>query len=276
MMDRFLEKRVFITGAASGLGRAFAEKFAAEGWNVAIADINLERLAETKALLEKHGVATLEIECDVTSHDAIVQAAEFIEKRWGGVDIIVNNAGIAGAGRMEEISLEDWERLINIDLWSVIYGCRVFIPLLKRQGGGYIINTASSAGIGSPPEMANYNVAKAGVIALSETLKAELAEHKIGVTVIAPTVFKANLMESFDKDARGMGRSFAKQMQNCQVSAEEIVDKTFKAIRKNRLYVVPQADAKRAWLFKRFCPELFSKLMAFLYRKRLWVFSGID
>ncbi len=275
-MDKFTGKRVFITGAASGLGRALAMKFARQGWKVAVSDIHLQRLAETKNLLEKTGAEILDIVCDVTSQDALVQAAELIENTWGGIDIVINNAGIAGVGRMEEISLEDWHRLLDIDLWSVIYGCRVFIPMLKRQGYGHIVNTASTAGIASAPEMANYNVAKAGVIALSETLRAELFEHNIGVTVIAPTVFKANLMENFGQDPRGMGRSLAKQMVRCKVSAEEIAEKTFRAIKKNQLYLVPQKDAKVSWLFKRFFPELYYRVMAVLYRRRLWVFSDID
>ncbi len=150
-------------------------------------------------------------------------------------------------GKIEDITIEEWRRLIDIDLWSVIYGCRAFIPMLKRQRGGHIVNTASAAGIGSLPEMANYNVAKAGVISLSETLKTELADENIGVTVIAPTVFKANLVENFSKDSRGMGKSLLKQMQSCKVTAEDVVAKTMKAIKKNRLYVVPQADAKITW-----------------------------
>jgi NAD(P)-dependent dehydrogenase (short-subunit alcohol dehydrogenase family) len=275
-MDRFTEKRVFITGAASGLGRAFAERFANDGWKVAIADINLERLAETKEILDKIGTTTLEIECDVTSHDALVQAAELIENSWGGVDIVINNAGIAGVGRIEDISLGDWKRLLDIDLWSVIYGCSVFIPMLKRQGKGHIVNTASAAGIGSAPEMANYNVAKAGVISLSETLKVELAGQHIGVTVIAPTVFKANLVDQFDTDPKGMGKSLLQQMEKSKVSASEIVEKTIKAIEKDRLYVVPQIDAKIMWWIKRLSPEFFSRVMAFLYRKRLWLFADLD
>ena len=102
-----------------------------------------------------------------------------LEKEWGGVEIIINNAGIADAGKMEELSLEAWERMLKIDLWSVIYGCKAFIPMLKRQGGGYIVNTASSAGIACAPEMANYNAAKAG--------------DNIGVTVIAATCSKPTL-----------------------------------------------------------------------------------
>ncbi len=275
-MKRFTEKRVFITGAASGLGRALAVKFAKLGWKIAIADIHLERLAETKVILEKLGATTLEIECDVTSHEALKEAAALIEKKWGGADIIFNNAGVAGVGQFEEITHEEWHRVIDIDLWSVIYGCQAFVPMMKRQGGGYIVNTASAAGIVSLPQMSNYNVAKAGVISLSESLKVELASDNIGVTVVAPTVFKANLVEDPNLEKHEMGRSFRKQIETTKVTAESIADLAIMAINKNRLYIVPQADAKRAWIFKRLFPELYSRTISMLYRKRLWLFKGID
>ncbi len=275
-MKRFTEKRVFITGAASGLGRALAIKFAGMGWKIAIADIHLERLAETKELVEKIGAATLVIECDVTDPKALKSAAEQIDKAWDGVDIIFNNAGIAGVGQFEEITHEEWHRVINIDLWSVIYGCQAFVPMLKRQGMGHIVNTASAAGIVSLPQMANYNVAKAGVISLSESLKTELASDNVGVTVICPTVFKANLVEDPNLEKHQMGRSFRKQIEETKVTAESIADLAIAAVEKNRLYLVPQADAKRAWIFKRLFPELYARTITWLYKKRLWLFKGID
>lgn len=276
-MKQFAKKRVFITGAASGLGRALAVKFAEMGWRVAIADIHLERLAETRGLIEELGATTLEIECDVTSYEALSKAANMLEKNWGGVDIIFNNAGVAGLGQFEDITQEEWHRVINVDLWSVIYGCQAFVPMMKRQGGGYIVNTASAAGIVSLPQMSNYNVAKAGVISLSESLKTELASDNIGVTVVAPTVFKANLLDTMaNAEKHEMGRSFRKQLETTKVTAESIADLAIDAIRKNRLYVVPQADARRAWLFKRLFPELYVRTITLLYRKRLWLFNGID
>ena len=180
----FPEKRAFITGAASGFGLEIAKQLAQDKWHLAIADINTERLLQAKTLLEAKGATVISFELDVTNSRAMTETAQQIQNTWGGIDLVFNNAGVAGAGKMEEIPQSEWERVINIDLWSVIYGCRAFIPMLKEQGYGHIINTASSAGTLSAAEMANYNVAKAGVVSLSETIKTELAPYNVGVTVI--------------------------------------------------------------------------------------------
>ncbi len=270
----FPRKRAFITGAASGFGLEIANKLAQDKWHLAIADINVERLASAKNELEMLGATVIAIELDVTDWSAIEKAASQIKQAWGGVDLVFNNAGVAGAGKMEEIPQNEWERILNIDLWSVIYGCRAFIPMLKHQGSGHIINTASSAGTLSAAEMANYNVAKAGVVSLSETIKVELAPHNIGVTVICPTVFKTNLGESMSGETANE-RNLQAQLDESKVTSADIVKDTFKAIRKNKLYVMTQIDAKLGWRIKRWMPELYAKLMAHCYKKRIWIYKHL-
>ena len=182
--QKFPQKRAFITGAASGLGLAIGERLAPQGWKLFIADINAQRLAQAEQKLQALGAQTQSMVMDVTEYSAQEDAARTLQETWGGVDLVFNNAGIATAGAIDELTREDWEKTIDIDLWSVIYGCRIFTPMLKRQGGGHIINTASSAGTLAGPEMAAYNVAKAGVVSLSETLKTELSKDNIGVSVV--------------------------------------------------------------------------------------------
>jgi short-subunit dehydrogenase len=188
--------------------------------------------------------------------------------------MVFNNAGIASTGAIDDHSMEEWARAIDIDLWSVIYGCRTFVPMLKEQGNGYIINTASAAGVIAAPQMSSYNVAKAGVVSLSETLRMELAEFNIGVTVVCPTVFVSGLTSSM-LHGTGMEKSLADQMAVSKFTSAHVVDAVFRKMRKNKLYVMPQTDAKAAWLIKRLMPETYLKLIAFLYKKRLWVFSGL-
>ncbi len=270
----FPQKRAFITGAASGFGLEIANQLAQDKWHLAIADINSERLAQAKNTLEAHGATVIVLELNVTDESAIQSAAAEIQSLWGGVDLVFNNAGIASAGKMEEISQSEWERVINIDLWSVIYGCRAFIPMLKKQGKGHIINTASSAGTLSAAEMANYNVAKAGVVSLSETIKVELSPYNVGVTVICPTVFKTNLGESMSGETANE-RNLQAQLDESKITSADIVQKTFNAIRKNKLYVMPQIDANIGWKIKRWMPEIYAKLMAYCYKNKLWIYKHL-
>jgi NAD(P)-dependent dehydrogenase (short-subunit alcohol dehydrogenase family) len=273
--QRFPEKRAFITGAASGLGLAFCENLASRGWRLFIADINTERLADAKASLEAMGGTVIAKELNVAREEDLEAAAADLEQAWGGVDMVFNNAGVAGAGVFEELTMAEWRRMIDIDLWSVIYGCRVFVPMLKAQGSGYIVNTASSAGTLAAPQMASYNVAKAGVVSLSETLKVELAPFNIGVTVVCPTVFKTNLGESLQAGT-AFDNNLAQHLAISKVSPEDIVTWTFKKMARNKLYSIPQADGRRAWCFKRYFPEQFLRLMSYLYRNRKWAFSHLE
>ena len=269
-MDRFKTKTVVITGAGSGIGRGLALDFARLGWKVAVSDISMARAEESSKLVNGAGGQGLAIKCDVTKHEEVQALADAVIAKWGTVDIIINNAGVPVVGFMEKITLEDWKFEIDLMLMGVIYGCRIFIPIFKKQGWGHIVNTASSAGIVSLPEMAPYNVTKAGVIALSETLRGELRGSNIGVTVVCPTFFKTNLMDQIrttDEHQFKMANAFFEKMSFGTI--ESVSRATLKAIRKNRLYVLPQPDAKLAWFMKRMTPHTFYKVNGFLHSRGL-------
>ncbi|MFH2100433.1 MAG: SDR family NAD(P)-dependent oxidoreductase, partial [Pseudomonadota bacterium] len=144
MKNRFPRKRVFITGAGSGFGKALALHFAREGWKVATADINAEAVEKTAEEIRTLGGEPLVIACDVTKLKDVEKAGRVVEKAWGGVDIAVNNAGVAAGGKMEKITSEQWETIMSINVKGVINGCRVFIPILEKQGKGHLVNMASS------------------------------------------------------------------------------------------------------------------------------------
>jgi NAD(P)-dependent dehydrogenase (short-subunit alcohol dehydrogenase family) len=263
---RFPLKRVVITRAGSGLGRALALTFGRLWWKVAVTDIHEERMNETARLVNEAGGNALSVLCDVTNPADIARVRDVVTTEWGGADILVNNAGVATGGFLEKIPPEVWERVLATNLQSIILGCRTFIPLFKKQGGGYIVNVASFAGIASLPEMTPYNASKAAVISISETLKIELAGSNIGVTVACPTFFRTNLLDhstfSDPWQARMAGRFFAKSSMGAGTVARVILEK----MNRGRLYAIPQTDGRVLCFLKRHCPEGYFDLLAWLYK----------
>ncbi len=157
-------KRVFITGGASGLGLALAERYAKAGWRVAFGDVHLQRAGEAlKALLPRCKDAKF-LPCDVTRDGDLDQAAAWLLEHWDGVDFVINNAGVASGGRMEEISINDWQWIIDVNLLGVVRGCKTFVLILKKQGSGHIVNISSLAGLVNAPLMAFYNAVKAAAL----------------------------------------------------------------------------------------------------------------
>jgi short-subunit dehydrogenase len=263
---KFPDKRVVITGAGSGLGRALALEFAKRKWRIAIAEINKARARETADMVEREGGKALVIQCDVTKPKDLDRVLAVMLKEWNGVDILINNAGVASAGWFEKIPLEKWDWIIGLNTNSIIHGCRSFIPYFKERKSGYIVNVASNAGIASLPEMASYNATKAAAISLTETLRIELAASDIGVTVVCPTFFKTNLMDQFtspDERQRQLAETF---FGSAQVTSEKVASHTIRSIEKNRFYVITQKDGRNMWRMKRWFPELYFKIFGFIYK----------
>lgn len=267
-MERFKNKTVVITGGGSGLGRQLAMNFASMGWKVAITDINEVRMQETMRLLPDGD--HLAMISDAGKPEDMELLAGSVMERWGTADILINNAGTVVAGLMEEISIEDWKFQIDVNFMSVIYGCRTFIPIMKKQGGGQIVNIASAGAFTCLAEMSPYNTTKAAVITLSESIRIELKGFKIGVTAVCPSFFKTNLLESFrspDARQRQLANNYFKYFAPC--SCEFVAGKIMKAIGKNKLYCIPQPEAKLIRLMERF-PSIYHNVQAFLYATGLW------
>ncbi|MDG2411529.1 MAG: SDR family NAD(P)-dependent oxidoreductase [Halioglobus sp.] len=207
-MDHFKDRVAVVTGAASGIGLATATCLAAEGMNVVLADIQEDALEAAVSTLQKSGYEVHGVITDVSKPEQIQALADETVAHYGKVNVVHNNAGVVRAGSLEELSLEDWYWVMNVDLWSVIHGVRIFLPLVKASGEGHIVNTASSAGLQATPNIGPYNVAKFGVIALTETLKLELneAQSPIGASVLCPGAVATRICESDrNREATGIG-----------------------------------------------------------------------
>jgi NAD(P)-dependent dehydrogenase (short-subunit alcohol dehydrogenase family) len=256
-------KHALITGAASGLGRALAVRLARDGWDICVADLNDVAAAESVGLIEKAGGSGFTLHLDVTKAEEWDEALRQLQSRWDRIDLLVNNAGVAGAGLVGSFSLPDWKWVIDVNLWSVIYGCHTFVDWLKKNPeGAYIINTASFAGIASAPGMAAYNVSKAGVVSMSETLYGELKMDNVGVTVICPEFFPTNLLkESRFVDPQAL--KFAQRaFDKSPFTAEDVANAAVDAMKQKRLYVVLPSAARFRWYFKRFHPQKFLNKVA--------------
>ncbi len=265
-MYRLDGKRVVITGAGSGLGRALSLALAARGCRIGAADIILERARETLELVRERGGSGEAYRLDVSKPEEVEAMAEHFFASWGGVDVLVNNAGVVAAGLVGDIPLEDWEWAFGVDFWGVLYGCHSFIPRMKRQGGGYIVNVASAAGLLTLPEMGPYNVTKAAVVALSETLRGELAPFKIGVTAVCPMFFNTRLLETM-RCTDPFEREFAETtFRYARMSPEEVAEAVVRGVERKKLYVVPQLSGRIFWALKRARPGLYHGTLAFFNR----------
>jgi NAD(P)-dependent dehydrogenase (short-subunit alcohol dehydrogenase family) len=278
--SNFPGKRVLITGAANGLGKALALELARRGWRIAVTDLDPAEIRKTADAVRQAGGDPLEMVLDVTRCEEFEAAAKRVTESWGGLDVLVNNAGVADAGRMEggvegELSLENWRLLIDVNVWGVIYGCRTFIPVLRKGGKGHILNVASGAGLLCLPEMSSYNATKAAVVGLSATLRTELIDDSIAVTVTCPTAFRSNIAnnERVRQCKSVAGKGIMEEIKNTNVTAESVARYIIRSMEKGKLYSLPQADARLMWAISRWMPEKYRNLVTYLFNKRLWLFA---
>jgi NAD(P)-dependent dehydrogenase (short-subunit alcohol dehydrogenase family) len=249
--------RAVVTGAGSGLGRAFSLELARRGARVVAADIDVAAAQETARMVEKLGCRALAVACDVAASEQVEALAGETVAQLGGCDLLINNAGVATAGPVDGIPLADWQWIMGINLWGVIHGCQFFLPQMRAQGGGHVINVASSAGLLCAPTMGPYNVTKAGVIALSETMAGELKSVGIGVTVLCPTFFRTKIAESSRHHGAGDVAQIHRLMDRAKLQAPEVARFALDAAAAGTLYALPHADGSWMWRLKRLAPERF-------------------
>ncbi len=239
-----------ITGGASGIGLAMAERFIAEGMSVLLADIDEPKLRNVEARLTEAGADVSTRICNTASETAVAELAEFALERFGAVHVLCNNAGIAGVGDAWTDSMELWDRVIGVNLYGVIHGVRSFLPIMQQQGVGHIVNTASIAGLIAVPGAGPYNVTKTGVVALSEGLFVELGltDSPVGVSVLCPGFVKTDLMDKEPDRVDSPIGEFMNEMIRTGVQtgvpASDIADQVIDAISASRFWILTHLDTR--------------------------------
>ena len=249
--------RVLVTGAASGLGLALVRRLADRGCRVLATDVHTE-LPESLQGLDRVSYLSL----DVTQDVDWAKARDWVVEEWDGLDYLFNNTGVAAGGRIELSEMDQWQWIVDINLLGVARGCRTFTPMLKAQGSGHIVNTASAAGLVHPPRMSEYNAVKAGVVALSETLLHELKPYGVRVSVICPTFFKTNLTASLRGKDESANTSAAKLIDNAKLSADVIAGRVITGVEKGKHIILTDRDGRIAYAAKRFARPLYYSMMS--------------
>ena len=259
----FKGKVAVITGGGSGIGQALACQRGAKGCDLALVDVNRKGMQETKKKLSGKGVKVTLHVADVSDEKSMKALVDEVVAAHGKVNLLFNNAGITFAKSFEGHSLQDWERIIGINLWGVIYGCHFFLPHLKEQAGeAHIINLSSMVAFMGPPEQTSYSATKAAIKGFSESLWAELHGAGVGVTVVHPGAIRTAIMDEALKSAEHQD-SFARTKEivdKMAMPVNKAAKKILKAVRKDKMRVVIGADALLFEGAKRALPDQAHKV----------------
>jgi len=262
-MREFKDKVAVITGAASGIGRAMADRCVQEGMKVVLADVELEALAKTEASMKASGATVLAVRTDVSQARDVEALAQETLEAFGAVHLLCNNAGVgtSTSAAIWEITIADWEWVIGVNLWGVIHGARVFVPIMLEQDTEcHIVNTASIAGLISGPGLGAYKVTKHAVVTLSETLHHELAERgaRVKVSVLCPGAVSTRIMESARNrpghfpttqplhPASAARLEALRQLVAAGMPPGQVADAVFEAIRKDQFYILTHPEGKES------------------------------
>ena len=278
-MKNFADKVAAITGAGSGMGRTLALELARRGCHVAVSDINEAGLAETVAQVGAiGGVKVTSQKLDVADRAGVHAWADRVAKDHGKVNLIFNNAGVALGSTVESTDYKDFEWIMGINFWGVVYGTKAFLPYLKASGEGHVINTSSLFGLIAFPMNNAYNASKFAVRGFTECLREELDLFPCGVsaTSVHPGGIKTNIARSARRDpalsaklgvdAETATKEFEKQFITTAEKAAEII---LKAVEQNRRRVLVGPDAKVVELLQRLMPESYQAIVVNMTRKRL-------
>lgn len=263
------ECRALVTGGGSGLGKEICLELARRGTRLWIADLNQEAAASTASECLAQGATEAIVDhCDVRLSQAFDAMAKRITAKWGNLDFLVNNAGVAVAGPFEGHTLSDWQLALETNLWGVIYGCHAFFPMMKTAGKGSILNIASMAGLLNPPHMVAYNVSKAGVISMSESLQAECVGTSVRISVACPSFFRSGIFDNgrfVDARTRETAR---RHFDRTNADAKVVARRCLDGVESGKFYVLPMWDGRALWWLKRTSPAALSLFWSRVVRQK--------
>ena len=260
-------KRVVVTGAGSGIGRETALAFARRGALVLCTDINAEAAASTASIIIREGGDALSRKCDVSNTRSMEALANYVEKELGAPDILINNAGIGLSGSLLDTSVKDWQQVLGVNLWGVIHGCRLFARQMVDNGkAGHIVNVASAAAFLPSRMLPAYATSKSAVLMISECLRAEMAEHNIGVSAICPGIIDTPITRSTrfvgvaDEEQSRRREDAAKLYQRRAYTPDRVAQAIVEAVQNNRAVVPVSPEARGMQWLGRFTPSLARNL----------------
>jgi NAD(P)-dependent dehydrogenase (short-subunit alcohol dehydrogenase family) len=245
----FADRVAVITGGGSGIGRALALAFAREGAHVVVADLDEAAMGETCGAVQALGRGALAVRTDVADLAQVEALADRAYRRFGAVHLLCNNAGVVVSGGLEHATRQDWQWLIEVNLWGVIHGLLAFLPRMIAQGpGGHVLNTASMAGLVASQGLGIYTTTKYAVVGLSETLAKDLRPYGIGVSVLCPMGVATRIREAERgrpaalRNPSGRERAPSVQLIGRTLTPEEVAELALAAIRERQLYVITHEE----------------------------------
>jgi short-subunit dehydrogenase len=274
LTQQFSKKRAFITGGGGALGKAFATHLAKDGWTVGITDISDAALATAKQQIETAGGKCFTYKFDVADKVAYKTAFDAFVNENGGIDFIINNAGVGDGGLFGEYELDKWDWITGINQMAVVYGSHYAAQVMKKQRSGHILTISSIAGVACMPNMSMYNVTKAAVLALSESMYAELKPFGVNISVALPEFFRSGIMQQAKGDANAKTIGM-KKIEKAPFSPEEVADIILKETGAGKFYILHPAKAKIGFLFRNFLPNRFLKYKLNEFMKKKWVVEAL-
>jgi short-subunit dehydrogenase len=267
-MKRFTDRVAVVTGASSGIGAATAELLARRGCDVALVDLDEDGMRETADRIRAAGRKPSLHRVDVADRSRMQALPEEVIAEHGRVNILVNNAGVSVASSFEDHDLDDFEWIVGINFWGVVYGCAFFLPYLRREDEAHIVNLSSMFGFVGWPEQSSYCATKFAVRGLSESLWAELSDSSVGVTSVHPGGIATQIVDSArfsdDETREEASRQFKRFGAPPELAARKIV----RAIERNRMRLVIRPEAYVTDWIKRAFPGLTHRLIAWIHRRR--------